>query len=145
MARYMRTDLGSGHTRLRPPVVVGDPIPPPEDAIFAGIRGRLTPAAEPVFRRNQRRAQGFLGGPVVVAAPSSLFYGSTANLAYSRRGVPRWHLRGPVLVTVTPTEVFYTKLNLTPRNAVNRAVRPRPVQGRVYPPALIAIAPLAPA
>ena len=68
MARYMRSNLGVGHTRLRPPTVVT--AAPVYGPIYEPIRGRLHPVGQ-IATIRARRTSYALRPPIipVVAAP----------------------------------------------------------------------------
>ena len=85
MARYMRTDLGTGHSRLSPPTVLAS-----ENIIYAPIQGRLHPVAQTTLRIRQRRPLSQLRPPRVVT-PAAVFPGPqvTVNLAPSSRNPRR--------------------------------------------------------
>ena len=77
MARYMRSDLGAGHTRLRPPVVVTIPTPP-----FAPIRVYLD-VHLPEERRSRatRRNPDYELKPPTVVGAAIAFPGPRVKLA----------------------------------------------------------------
>src|SRR5688572_20444282 len=101
MARYMRSDLGRGHTLLRPPVVVSAAVGP--TPIAPRNRVRLFLISTPQVRIRQTEVRSFLRPPVVLAA-ARVFTGPQTNLA-PLIGAPDPHrrltshfLRPPVVV-----------------------------------------------
>src|SRR6187431_3208918 len=74
MARYMRSDLGRGHTNLRPPVVVNPaaptPLAPPLSVTTIAHRSRAS------IQRVRRDPVYKLRGPIVVTpAATQIFFG----------------------------------------------------------------------
>ena len=63
MARYMRSDLGRGHTLLRPPVVVAEPPPP---SVKTTLEVEILAARLNALRLRARWVIGGLGRPVVI-------------------------------------------------------------------------------
>lgn len=103
MARYMRSDLGRGHTNLRPPAVVGPGI------AWHGPGTYLTSPNFVADRVRRRRPDSVLRPPRVVApAPIPIFFGpsvvywaavkSKQNSGLSRRLPFSSILRDPVVI-----------------------------------------------
>jgi hypothetical protein len=93
MARYMRTDLGRGHSKLVPPAVVGAGI------AWHGPGVYLTSPAS-ANQQNRRAAHSRLFAPTVVTQPVvEAFYGPDVRLTQPRRTGPfRSALRPPAVV-----------------------------------------------
>lgn len=132
----MRTDLGSGHSRLKPPTVVG------EGLVYPPIQGALFPVSDVQLRITRRRAQSRLEPPVVVTQPAAFVAAPVdVELAPSTRlsRAPRSQLGPPVVIDLSP-QVKYVSVNLaySRRGAPHSFLRP-PVdtvgledQGRVH-------------
>src|SRR5207344_1180105 len=78
---YMRTDLGSGHSNLQPPAVVGEGI------VFPPIYGTLSPVSDAQIAVLRRRGKSTLRPPTVVTPPAAFVAAPVqTSLAYSVRG-----------------------------------------------------------
>lgn len=108
MARYMRTDLGSGHSKLKAPAVVGEGI------VFPPIEGYLFPISD-VQTRIRKHTIWRLEPPVVVNQPQPFVASPVAvTLAPSTQlpRAPHSRLRPPVVIDLTP-QTRYLSVNLT--------------------------------
>ena len=136
MARYMRTDLGAGHSRLSPPTVLGT-----ENVIYAPIQGRLHPVAQTTLRIRQRRPFSRLRPPqVVTAAATEIFFAGERLPTRTRRGT----LTNSQLLP--PTVVFPAPGGGGPlsgiRGRLTYGPQTRPtINSQLYPPTVVFPAP----
>jgi hypothetical protein len=108
MARYMRSDLGSGHSRLRPPAVVG------EGVVYPPIYGELAPVSDRETSVRRRGTRYVLRKPRVVTAAAQfiqlpLNINLTPKDAVWRRTTQRMvqsNLRPPRVVDLRPQTRF---------------------------------------
>ena len=131
MARYMRTDLAAGHSRLRPPTVVliAD--------VNRPIQGRLFPSGQTTEIVRRRYVKPRLGPPRVVTIPAPFVQlPLSINLA-QHNAVWRRNNQRMVLARVFPPELVdvtaqtkYLRVRLA-RN------KPRPTTRRLSPPTVL--------
>ena len=139
MARFMRTDLGGGHSRLRPPTVVAVQAAP---EIFFGPKRELVATGIQTARENVLRRSGHskLSPPVVVGPV--LARPPVVSLAPQSRRPGSGLLRPPVVVApvlARPTLVSLAPQSVRPGRAV---IRPPVVVGPILAkPTAISLAP----
>lgn len=107
MARFMRSDLGSGHSQLHPPRVVNAYVPP---ALIVGPN--VTLAVTLLRSANKRRRQTMVLPPYPVAIGDSIvWYGPGTKLAppeTGRRQRPTYcRLSPPAVVIAAQTAIFF--------------------------------------
>src|SRR3970040_1013437 len=108
MARYMRSDLGAGHSKLSPPVVVGE-----IGAPFVAAPIQITLAGSfTQENQNQRAPRSFLQPPAVVG-PGIVYAPLSVTLAPSTRPQPKSRLSPPTVLE-TPPIFFGPQVTLVP-------------------------------
>jgi len=135
----MRTDLGSGHSKLRPPAAVGEGI------VFPPIQGYLFPISD-VQTRIRKHTVSRLRPPTVVTQPQPfiqlpLSINLTQRDAVWRRNNQRmvqWNVRKPTVIDLSPQTKFLSVNLAYSRRGAPKSVLRKPTdtvgledQGRV--------------
>jgi hypothetical protein len=136
VARYMRTDLGRGHTRLFPPAVIGAGI------AFFGPGTKLVEPLSP-NRINRRYVEHRLRPPIVVAAAAVAETARpvSVTLALSRRGRVLSRLGPPAVAEAVAAAPFPP---IQGRLSPLTTLRQRLNHYRLAPPAVVTVEEAAP-